>query len=166
MTLAIVGEEGAARLAGLDLETAFATARPRLVRLARSLGGGDAAEDAVHDAYLIARARVGGLRDAGAIDAWLDRIVVHRCFRLRRRRLRLDELLPSLVRARPAPRLELRELIERLPERQRAAIVLHYGHGYSLGEVAEMLGIGYDNARAVVSRARRRLYDQWTEAEG
>ena len=62
----------------VDLDSAFASARPRLVRIATSLVGPDAAEDVVHDTYLTARARVGQLRDPAALEAWLARICVHR----------------------------------------------------------------------------------------
>ena len=39
---------------------------------------------------------------------------------------------------------------------------LHYAHGYSLEEVARILSISYPNARALLSRTRRRMYRQWS----
>ena len=157
------------RRADVDLDSAFASARPRLVRIAASLVGVDAAEDVVQDTYLVARDRVSQLRDPAAVEAWLARICVHRSFRLKRRGRRLQELLPSIPfpRSTPAPtgRLELHELVEQLPARDRAVVVLQHGYGYALDEVAELVGISHANARKISSRTRARLLRQWQEAE-
>ena len=158
------------RRTDVDLDSAFASARPRLVRIAASLVGPDAAEDVVHDTYLVARDRVGQLRDPAALEAWLARICVHRSFRVRRRGKRLQELLGFLPTPRvtppPAGRLELHELIEQLPPRDRAVVVLQHGYGYGLDEVAQLVGISHANARKISSRTRARLLRQWLESEG
>jgi RNA polymerase sigma-70 factor (ECF subfamily) len=157
------------RRSDVDLDTAFASARPRLVRIAASLVGSDWAEDVVQDTYLMARERIGQLRDAAAIEAWLARICVHRSFRVQRRGRRLQELLGGLPfpRVTPAPhgRLELHELVEALPPRDRAVVVLQHGYGYPLDEVAALVGISHANARKISSRTRARLLRQWLEAE-
>jgi RNA polymerase sigma-70 factor (ECF subfamily) len=165
-------EPGLQRITGrsdVDLDSAFASARPRLVRIATSLVGADAAEDVVHDTYLVARARVAQLRDPSALEAWLARICVHRSFRIKRRGKRLQELLAVLPFARVTPaasgRVELRELVEALPPRERAIVVLQHGYGYTLAEVAELVGISHANARQISSRTRARLLQQWQEAE-
>jgi RNA polymerase sigma factor (sigma-70 family) len=59
--------------------------------------------------------------------------------------------------------VELVELVESLPPRERAVIVLHHGHGYTLAEVAEMVGVSHANARAIASRARKKLLAAWQE---
>jgi DNA-directed RNA polymerase specialized sigma24 family protein len=157
------------RPSDVDLDSAFAAARPRLVRIAGSLVGADSAEDVVQDTYLMARDRIGQLRDPGAIEAWLARICVHRSFRVRRRGRRLHELLGTLQfpRVTPPPqgRLELHELIEQLPPRERAVVVLQHGYGYSLDEVARLVGVSHANARKISSRTRALLLRQWLEAE-
>lgn len=153
----------------VDLDSAFASARPRLLRIATSLVGPDTAEDVVHDTYLTARARVSQLRDPAALEAWLARICVHRSFRIKRRGRRLQELLAVIPFARTTPpasgRLELQELVEGLPPRERAVVVLQHGYGYTLAEVAELVGISHANARQISSRTRARLLRQWQEAE-
>ena len=154
--------------ADVDLASAFASARPRLVRIATSLVGADNAEDVVQDTYLVARSRLSQLRDPAAIEAWLARICVHRSFRLKRRGRRLQELLAFVPFAHSTPagsgRVELEELIEQLPARERAVVVLQHGYGYSLAEVAELVGISHANARQIASRTRARLMRQWREA--
>jgi RNA polymerase sigma-70 factor (ECF subfamily) len=151
--------------AAVDLEAAFERARPRLLAISRGLIGAGGAEDVVQDTYLVARERIGQLRDPAAVEAWLARIAIHRCYRQRQRRMHLDRLLPRLHRTPSNSSLELRELIERLPARERTVLVLHYGHGYSLGEIGQLLEITHVNARAIVSRARKRLVAAWLEDE-
>lgn len=157
------------RRSDVDLDSAFAAARPRLVRIAGSLVGWDGAEDVVQDTYLVARDRIGQLRDPAAIEAWLARICVHRSFRIKRRGKRLQELLGTLPYPRSTPppsgRLELHELVENLPARDRAVVVLQHGYGYSLDEVAQLVGISHANARKISSRTRQKLLRQWLEAE-
>lgn len=157
------------RRSDVDLDSAFADARPRLVRIASSLVGADSAEDVVHDTYLMARDRIAQLRDPAAIEAWLARICVHRSFRLRRRGRRLQELLGALAfpRVTPPPhgRLELHELVENLPPRERAVVVLQHGYGYTLDEVAQLVGVSHANARKIASRTRARLLREWLESD-
>jgi len=154
--------------AGLDAEqfdVAFETLRPRLLALARSLLGPEAAEDAVQDTYIHGRESLGQLRDPTAVEAWLKRICVTRCYRVHRRRRLLDRVLARLVPAAPARDAHIRDLVEQLPHRQRVVVVLHYGHGYSLAEISELIDERYDNVRAIASRARKKLLEAWLEAE-
>lgn len=152
-----------------DLDEAFAAARPRLQRIAVSLVGQAHAEDVVHDTYLLARASAAQLRDPLAIEAWLARICVHRSFRISTRGRRVRELIDRLAgEERAIPRttaLELRELVDALAPRERAVVILQHGFGYSLIEVAALVGISHANARQISSRARARLLKAWEEAE-
>ena len=153
---------------GLDAEqfdVAFETLRSRLLALARSLLGPEAAEDAVQDTYILGRESLGQLRDPAAVEAWLKRICVTRCYRVHRRRRLLDRVLARLVPAAPARDAHIRDLVEQLPHRQRVVVVLHYGHGYTLAEISELIDERYDNVRAIASRARKKLLEAWLEAE-
>ena len=148
------------------LHRRFPEIRDRLVAICRSLGG-DAAEDAVQEAYLVARRTIGNLRDLEAMDGWLTTIAIRRCVDRRRRDARFRGHLPVLFRGQrqDQPRdLGLTELVEQLPPRQRSVTVLHYGYGYSLPEIATLLGLSHTNVRSIVMRARRRLYAAWQEA--
>jgi RNA polymerase sigma-70 factor (ECF subfamily) len=135
----------------------FAAARPRLVAICRGLVGDDA-EDAVHDTYLRARSRLKQLREPASLDAWLTAVAVRECYSRHRRRRRLAEIVSTM---RPSPPevsdLGLRELVEALPFRDRTVIVLHYGHGLALEEIARLLGEKPATIRSVLFRARVRL---------
>lgn len=141
----------------------FAAARARLVRVCAGFVGADAADDVVHDTYLRARAGQRQLRDADLFEAWLTRIAINLCMNRHRSQRRWLEKLPILARREsvaPSRDAGLQELIEQLPSRERTLVVLHYGHGYSLEEVALMSGLSPTNVRSIVFRARRRLRTQ------
>jgi RNA polymerase sigma-70 factor (ECF subfamily) len=148
-----------------DFDARFERARPRVRAVARSILGSQAADDIVHDTYLVARSRIDQLRDISALDRWLARIAENLCYQALRRSATHARQLPRLVQPAQVSDPALRDLIERLPLRQRAIVVLHYGHGYSLEEIAPILGLSYANVRAVLSRTRRRMYRDWKEAD-
>lgn len=145
-----------------DFDARFERARPRVLAVARSILGAEGADDIVQDTYLAARSRIDQLRDASALDRWLARIAENLCYQVLRRSALHDRHQARIVDSPPVSDPALRDLIERLPLRQRAIVVLHYAHGYSLEEVARMLSLSYPNTRALLSRTRRRMYRQWS----
>ena len=150
-----------------DFDARFALARQRLLRITASLVGADDAEDVVQDTYLLGRRRFDQLRDDAAFEPWVTRIAVNLCFGRHRRGKRLRELLPALMPRRSAASdIGLRELVEALPPRERTVLVLHYGHGYRLEEVAALLDLTHTNVRSIIARTRKRLYAAWQKAEG
>jgi RNA polymerase sigma-70 factor (ECF subfamily) len=150
-----------------DFDARFALARERLLRITGSLVGPQEADDVVHDTYLLGRQRYDQLRDPSAFEPWLTRIAVNQCFGRHRRTRRLRELLPALLpRKAAASDIGLRELVEQLPPRERTVLVLHYGHGYGLEEIAGMLDLTHTNVRTIIARTRKRLFAAWREAEG
>jgi len=150
-----------------EFDRRFAAARDRLARICGGLVGWEAADDVVHEAYLRGRARFGQLRDADLFEPWLTRLAVRLCLNLHRSDRRLRDHLPFLRPRERSPErdLGLRDLIERLPPRERSLVVLHYGHGYQLDEIAHMTGLSTGNARTILFRARRRLGDQLKDAD-
>ena len=149
-----------------DYDVRFAAAKERLLRICAGFVGSDVAEDIVHDAYLRGRSRFGQLRDLDLFEAWLTRLAINLCVNHHRSGRRLRDLLPSLGPAPTTPRdAGLRDLVERLPPRERTLVVLHYGHGFQFDEIARMTGLSTVNARTIVFRARRRLAEQLREAD-
>ena len=161
-------EDALATVAIDDLDRRFADARPALVRLCASLVGVDEADDVVQDVYIVARGRIGQLHDPSALEPWLKRIAVNRCYDRHRRTKRLTERLPLLHRSHQAAGerdLGLLELVELLPQRQRTVLVLFYAYGYGLHEIAALLSLTHVNVRSIIARARRSLLEIWQEAD-
>ena len=150
-----------------EFDARFALARERLLRITASLVGAIDAEDVVQDTYLLGWRRYDQLRDDAAFEPWLTRIAVNLCFGRHRRIKRFRELLPALLPRGPAASdIGLRELIEKLPPRERTVLVLHYAHGYGLEEIAALLNLTHTNVRTIIARTRKRLFVAWRKAEG
>jgi DNA-directed RNA polymerase specialized sigma24 family protein len=150
-----------------EFDRRFGLARSRLEAICASLVGAGDAQDIVHDVYLHALRRLGQLRDAEHLEAWLSRIAVNACYASHRarRRSHLAAYPLGVLEAQCGRDIALRELVERLPPRERTVLVLHYGHGYALDEIAGLLGINYATVRSLISRTRQRLYREWSAEE-
>ena len=145
------------REAAETYDVRFSEARSYLLGIARSLVGNDA-EDVVHDTYLIGRRRLGQLREQSLLRSWLVTIVVNQCYDRHRRRRRLTDYLERTRPIEPLTSdLDLRAAVEALPYRDRTIVVLHYGHGLTLEEIAVILGAKPATIRSVLFRARARL---------
>ena len=116
----------------------------------RILRDGYAAEDAVQDALVRAWRDLWGLRDPGAFDAWLHRLLVRSCADLQRRtwKTRLDVAVDTIEPpagpdevSQLADRDALDRAFNRLSFDQRAVVVLTHFAGLTGPEVAEILGI-------------------------
>jgi RNA polymerase sigma-70 factor, ECF subfamily len=108
------------------------------------------AEDAVQDALVKAWRELRGLRDPGAFDAWLHRLLVNACRDQGRRRRRRVIEVPALPIDREEPLDELAQLADRdelerafldLSVEHRAVLVLTHYAGLPTNEVARILGI-------------------------
>ena len=129
-------------LAGAAYHRLYAIAR-------RILRDGYAAEDAVQDALVRAWRDLWGLRDPGAFDAWLHRLLVRSCADHQRRtwKTRLDVDVEGIDAPGPdeVSRVVDRDALERAFDRlsfdQRAVVVLTHYAGLTGPEVAEILWI-------------------------
>ena len=144
----------------------------RAVGLARVLTGDpQVAEDVAHDAFVRVAGHFAHLRNPDAFDAYLRRAVVNLCH-ARWRRLRLERAWErrQAPRDEPAPaqydsheRDAVWRAIERLPYRQRAAIVLRYYEDLAVGSVADVLGCSTRAARSLLARAMATLRETLEE---
>jgi len=138
-------------------------------RLARTvLNDPDDADDAAQDGFLAAWRHLGRYDPARPFGPWLLRIVANAAAdRRRRRKVRQTEELspvtpsrdagPAVDADRTALRAALADALERLPERQRTAVVLFDVEGYSHAEIAGILGVPEGTVRSDVFHARRAL---------
>jgi len=123
------------------------------------------AEDLVQEAFVRVAGRFRHLRDAGAFEGYLRRTVVNLfTSQLRRRRVERAYLEREASRAPAAVdapdvagRDELWRAVQRLPERQRAAVVLRYYEDLSEREVAKLLGCSPAAAKSLIQRGMQAL---------
>jgi RNA polymerase sigma factor (sigma-70 family) len=120
-----------------------------------------AAEDVVVDTLLTALDRGGQLRDPGALRAWLLQIATNRALRVRRSEGRVVQL--HVIPDRAArwtdedERLTLLGVVDRLPPRMRAAIVLRYYADLPVRDVAEALGTSENTVKTQLRQALERM---------
>jgi len=146
-----------------DFLARFMAIKPRLQAICTAVAGSADAEDLVSDTYVRAWERRGQLRDWTQFDAWVVRIALNNARTLLRgRKRRATYELSARSGVANQYDIALRELVQMLPPQERAVIVLHYGYGYPLREVARLLGLLPVTARVSAWRARRRLRTQMT----
>ena len=139
-----------------------------LFRAARALLDSDAAaEDAVGEAVLLAWQAFPRLRRRESARAWLLKIVVNCACELRKKQGRVtytDELERLAGAAEEEPAHGLWEAVLRLPEEQRAAVVLYYYEELSVAEIAKITGKSESAVKSRLFRARAMLRER-LEAE-
>ena len=96
---------------------------------------------------------------------WLFRVAVNQCRDELRRRRRMAGPLPEDLPAPPVTDLGLWERVAALPEKQRAVVHLHYAEGYSVQEIAEVLGVTASAVKMRLARAREALRQAWEVEE-
>jgi len=143
--------------------------RDRLWAVAlRTLGDREEAADAVQDALLSAYRGADRFRGDSAVTTWLHRIVVNACLdRARRRQARPTVPMPDtesatfVARAAGTPDLDtamtVRAALAQLPTEQRVALVLLDMQGYSVAEIAQILGVAEGTVKSRAARGRARL---------
>jgi RNA polymerase sigma-70 factor (sigma-E family) len=145
-----------------------AARRPTLLRAAMLLTADRAdAEDLLQSALTKTYLAWGRINDRSALDGYVRRTMVNLNISWWRRR-RLEEYptdeLPDTPIADHTRRTELRDgldrILDRLPARQRAAVMLRYYEDLTETEVAEALGISVGTVKSTVSRAMARLRDE------
>ena len=133
---------------------------PRLVRLASSfLTDSRDVEDAVQDTLEAAWRSWDSLRDAALRRSWLNTICVRRCLRVRQWRLRHGTvpLLDNVAETDGLRDLDWDRAFARLSISQRVVITLHYHHGFTLDECAELMGRHPGTVRQHLSRGLAHL---------
>jgi RNA polymerase sigma-70 factor (ECF subfamily) len=147
----------------------------------RLLGDPAEAEDIVQESFLRAATHLGRVPETeSGSQAWLVRVAVNLCRDRQRRgstRSRRDRDVRAGVGNGPErgpastsgaateARLTVGSLLQRLPARRRAVLVLHELEGWSVAEIAETLGLRRVTVRWHLSAARRDLA-RWLDAGG
>ena len=154
----------------------------------RMLGSFDEAEDAIQETFLRAWRARDTLTDESGRRAWLYKIATNVCLDAMRRRKRqpttpevlwlqpypdrlLDEIAPSeeepdaVLVARETIELTFITLIQLLPARQRAVVILRDVLEWSANETAELLDMSVASANSALQRGRATLRDQLPERQ-
>jgi RNA polymerase sigma-70 factor (ECF subfamily) len=148
-----------------DFESLLLANECRVLRTAwRILGSLEDAKDASQEVFLRLHKHLAAI-DHRTVHSWLYRTTLNVCFDALRRRRPEGELDFEPESADdPAREVDMNDrkrllerAIRRLPERERAVLVLREIEGLETAEVAEILGISEVTVRSQVSMAKSRL---------
>ncbi len=123
------------------------------------------AQDAVHDAVLIAYTRLGSLKKEEYFSTWLTSILINCCkkqLRMKKRFADIGETLPDAAsRDNPYISVEIGEALNALPEKIRITVILHYVEGYPIKDIKRILKIPEGTVKSRLSRGRELLKEQF-----
>ena len=135
------------------------TYSPMLLRLACTrLDDPADAEDIVQEVFVKLLTARPLFRDSEHEKAWLIRTTLHRASDLRRSAARRNVPLEEAAQAAaPQAGSELLTAVRALPEPYSAVIHLYYYEGYSIKEIAKLLGVPTPTVGTRLARGRERL---------
>lgn len=116
------------------------------------------AADAIGDTILACWEKLETLKNNAYFKTWMIRILINNCYDIRRQKERLtsmDDYEETAVT--DESNLEFKELLSILDERYRIPMLLYYGQGYKIKEIAELLHIPISTVQTRLDRGRNKL---------
>ena len=120
-------------------------------------------EDVAQDTFLTAWRKLHTYRAEAPFEHWLTRVCLNTCYaRFRGRSAKVaqeSELEGDLATAPADPTLaiDVDRLLSTLPSADRFVLMMMYGEGWSVAEIADKLGWSKSNVKVRLFRARKRL---------
>lgn len=145
-----------------------AHAGPLLTYVTRIMGNQAEAEEVVQEVFLKVWQKADSYNGSARATTWLHRIAHNLAIDSVRTRKGVRELDPEFDGApgseRPAALLEqkqrvtsLAEALDKLPERQKQALLLRYEQNLRDSEIGEVLGLSVDATESLLARARKNV---------
>ena len=133
----------------------------------RIVGSRASAEDVVQEVFLKMIDAIGGYRGAAPFGAWLKRMTANAAIDQLRSQRHQDDGDPEQIFAEmpaagstsPALAHDAWTLLQRLPMRARAIVVLHELEGYTHRELAELFGQTESYSKSILARSLQRLHE-------
>jgi len=154
----------------VDFTTFYRRELPALVALAAALAGHERAEEVAQEALLRAHCDWARIERYDKPGAWARRVTINLATSDRRHRGAEARALARVAGRRqldsPPPEVDgFWALVRELPDRQAAAVALHYLHDLSISEIADALGCAEGTAKAHLYKARRTLASRLSAPE-
>ncbi|MBR4027857.1 MAG: RNA polymerase sigma factor [Lachnospiraceae bacterium] len=158
-----------------EFEIAYSTYADMLYRLALSyMNHKEDAEDVVQDVFTKYMCGLHFIRDKEQEKAWLIRVTINQCHdALRKRKYRTHSSLDEIKEVEHTNQMqeytqiyymekendisELMDMIQKLPEKYKSVIILHYLEGYSVEKTSKILKISLSAVKMRLKRSREFL---------
>jgi RNA polymerase sigma-70 factor (ECF subfamily) len=146
----------------LDFATFYRRELPAIVTLAAAIAGTERAEEVAQEALLRAHHEWARIQRYDKPGAWVRRVAINLATSTRRRRTSEARALARVAARRhldaPPPEIDgFWALVRQLPDRQAAAVALHYLEDLSIADMAIVLDCAEGTAKAHLHKARQTL---------
>jgi RNA polymerase sigma-70 factor, ECF subfamily len=144
----------------------------RIYRLVyKMLGGTYEADDVAQDVFLKAYKSIKDFHCQSSFSTWLTQITINQCINHLKNRNRFKFLSfglssrrssvgPQIVAERNEKREKVCQVVNSLPIKQKAVIILHYFENYSCEEIAEVLKCSIGTVKSRLYYARMELKEK------
>ncbi|MBQ2977788.1 MAG: sigma-70 family RNA polymerase sigma factor [Clostridia bacterium] len=133
---------------------------PRLYRICRTILRSEAdCQDAAQNAVFLAWRHLPSLKNDALFSRWLIRIAINECRKIHRKRpqtLPLEDHAPA-----PEDHKQFFEMLHGLDEKFRIPVMLHYGEGYRISDIASILHLPEGTVKRRLHTARKLLKEEW-----
>lgn len=116
------------------------------------------AADAIQDTILVCWEKIHTLKKEEYFQTWLTRILINKCYDIRNRyqkEVPLEDY--ELPATEDESNLEFKEMLSALDEKYRIPMLLFYGQGYKISEIASILDIPKSTIQTRLARGRAQL---------
>lgn len=140
----------------------------------RMVGDDHLAEDVSQDAWLRAFEKLHLFRGESSFGTWMHRLAVNAALNRLRRQSKRPDVEAAAERQPGAPPMDetvlnqklLSEALDRLSPGYRKVLVLHDVEGLTHDEIAEQMGVAVGTSKSQLHKARARMRDLLSPAQG
>ncbi len=121
--------------------------------------------DAFQDTTEAAYRTITHLNNAEYFRTWLIRILINKCIDIKRKKQKESPALIFPEEGETCMELancEFEELMRSLDEKYRTVLLLYYGEGFKITEIAQLLDMEENTVKSRLSRGRDKFRQVWT----
>jgi len=136
--------------------------KPLLVFAWRYLDQETEAWDVVQETWVAAIKGLNKLQNPGLFVSWLFRVLTNKCIDRIRKKQSEERLLKNANVKTQSPKISneneaLAQAIQQLPDEQKTLILLRFGQGLQIGQIAAILNMAEGTIKSRIHRALARL---------
>ena len=136
-----------------------------MYKIARSYMSNDEdIADAIQDAIESCWRNLDQLEKPAYFRTWMTRILIHKCIdiiRKNRREHPVSDFPEYGAEHKDLDNYEFSELMKSLDEKYRTILLLYYGEGFKISEIAQLLDMEENTVKTRLSRGRQKFRMMW-----
>ena len=136
-----------------------------MYKIARSyLSNDEDIADAIQDAIESCWRNLDQLEKPAYFRTWMTRILIHKCIdiiRKNRREHPVSDFPEYGAEHKDLDNYEFSELMKSLDEKYRTILLLYYGEGFKISEIAQLLDMEENTVKTRLSRGRQKFRMVW-----